>query len=88
MLVVLALVAAVTGPSTSKKTGYQVRVIFDDAAFAVQGEEVRVAGAVVGSIQSLDVTPQRKAAVTLLDHRPPVHAVPRRTPPARSGPSR
>ena len=53
---------------------YQVRAIFDDASFAVQGEQVRVAGAPVGSIASLDVcvahTPRRpgtqnKAAVTL-----------------------
>ena len=46
-------------------TGYQVTGIFDDAAFAVQGEEVRVAGATVGSIQSLDVTPDHRAAVTM-----------------------
>jgi ABC-type transporter Mla subunit MlaD len=42
-----------------------VRAIFDDAAFAVSGEDVRIAGATVGSIQSLDVTSVKKAAVTL-----------------------
>jgi phospholipid/cholesterol/gamma-HCH transport system substrate-binding protein len=36
-------------------SGYQVRAIFDDAAFAVPGEEVRIAGAPVGTISSTDV---------------------------------
>jgi len=44
---------------------YLVRAIFDNAAFAVSGEDVRIAGAAVGSIQSLDVTRDKKAAVTL-----------------------
>ena len=53
---------------------YKVRAIFDDASFAVPGEQVRIAGAPVGSIASLDVcvahtatcaTGTRKAAVTL-----------------------
>ena len=57
-----------------KTPTYQVRAIFDDAAFAVPGEDVRVAGAPVGSIQSLDVctnapcpqgSPLNKAAVTI-----------------------
>src|SRR4051812_18145060 len=45
-------------------SGYQVRAIFDNAAYAVPGEEVRVAGQKVGQIDSLDVAYQRKAAVT------------------------
>jgi ABC-type transporter Mla subunit MlaD len=54
---------------------YQVRAIFDNAAFAVAGEDVRIAGANVGSIQSLDVctgkqtctaaSPPNQAAVTI-----------------------
>jgi ABC-type transporter Mla subunit MlaD len=76
VLVAAAAVAAVA--SASGGTGgdpYMVRAIFDDASFAVQGEQVRVAGAPVGSIASLDVcvaqtAPCRpgtlnKAAVTL-----------------------
>lgn len=35
---------------------YLVRAIFDNAGFVVQGEEVRVAGATVGVVQSVDVT--------------------------------
>lgn len=35
---------------------YLVRAIFDNAGFVVQGEEVRVAGATVGVVESVDVT--------------------------------
>ncbi len=35
---------------------YEVRGIFDNGAFMVPGEEVRVAGAKVGSVSSVDVT--------------------------------
>src|SRR4051794_571475 len=45
--------------------GYPGRAIFDDVASAVPGEDVRVAGAKVGSIGKMDVTPQKKAAVQL-----------------------
>ena len=55
-----------SGSSRGAGAPYLVRAIFDDAAFAVAGEDVRIAGADVGSIQSLDVTPDRRhAAVTL-----------------------
>src|SRR3954453_913611 len=46
-------------------SGYEVRAIFDDAASAVPGEDVRIAGAKVGSIGKMDVTPQQKASVVL-----------------------
>jgi ABC-type transporter Mla subunit MlaD len=35
---------------------YEVRAIFDNGGFLVPGEEVRVAGATVGSVSSVDVT--------------------------------
>ncbi len=35
---------------------YLVRAIFDNAGFVVKGEEVRVAGATVGLVESVDVT--------------------------------
>ncbi len=53
------------GSSDGARRTYDVRAIFDNAAFVVQGEDVRIAGVPVGSIQSLDVTPDKKAAVTL-----------------------
>jgi ABC-type transporter Mla subunit MlaD len=66
---IVAAVAAATAFASSRshrpKGPYLVRAIFDDAAFAVSGEDVRIAGATVGSIQSLDVTKEKKAAVTL-----------------------
>ena len=45
--------------------GYQVEALFDNAGFAVPGEEVRIAGAPVGTISALSVTKQNLAAVTL-----------------------
>lgn len=44
---------------------YLVRAIFDDASFAALGEDVRIAGANVGSIRSLGVTKDNRAAVTI-----------------------
>src|SRR5213596_3425557 len=46
-------------------SGYTVRAIFDDVAAAVPGEDVRIAGAKVGTIGSMDVTARKKAAVQL-----------------------
>jgi phospholipid/cholesterol/gamma-HCH transport system substrate-binding protein len=45
--------------------GYEVRAIFDNVASAVPGEDVKVAGAKVGKIESMDVVDGRKAAVVL-----------------------
>ena len=58
-LVLAALAALVVVVITTQSGGrdpYQVRAIFDDASFAVPGEDVRIAGAPVGTIASLDVT--------------------------------
>ncbi|MGH2891281.1 MAG: MlaD family protein, partial [Solirubrobacteraceae bacterium] len=55
---------AQTGSHTAHRA-YLVRAIFDDASFAAQGEDVRIAGANVGSIQSLGVTKDNRAAVTI-----------------------
>ncbi len=80
-LLALVLVAAAAIAAVASASGgpggdpYYVRAIFDDASFAVKGEQVRIAGAPVGSIASLGVcvaqtAPCRagtlnKAAVTL-----------------------
>jgi phospholipid/cholesterol/gamma-HCH transport system substrate-binding protein len=78
--VVLAL-----GASGDPGGAYTVRAIFDDAAFAVAGEDVRIAGATVGTIGSLQVTDRSglggpdsctspgagcKAAITFTINRP------------------
>jgi ABC-type transporter Mla subunit MlaD len=44
---------------------YRVRAIFDNAAFVVRGEDVKISGVKVGKIDSLHVTPDNKAAVVL-----------------------
>src|SRR3954454_10029482 len=49
------LVVAGTGASAGGR-GYQGRAVFDNGAFMVPGEEVRIAGARVGSVDSVDVT--------------------------------
>ena len=78
-LVLIAGAAVATGMATASGGAggdpYYVRAIFDDASFAVRGEQVRVAGAPVGSIAALDVCvahsapcapgTQNRAAVTL-----------------------
>jgi ABC-type transporter Mla subunit MlaD len=70
-LLALVLVAAAVVAAVATASGgpggdpYDVRAIFDDASFAVTGEQVRVAGAPVGSIASLGVTAGKQAAVTL-----------------------
>jgi ABC-type transporter Mla subunit MlaD len=61
LIPVLALVAAVVVvvllvSGGSSKNGYTLRVIFDNGGFMVNGEQVRVAGANVGEIESVDVT--------------------------------
>jgi ABC-type transporter Mla subunit MlaD len=73
LVVVAIAVAVIRGPSSSSSGNgpYLVRAIFDDASFAAQGEDVRIAGANVGSIHSLGVTSGKRAAVTIAitDHR-------------------
>lgn len=65
LVIAAVAVAIVKGSSGSGSGPYTVRAIFDDASFAVQGEDVRIAGANVGTIQSLGVTSGKQAAVTL-----------------------
>jgi phospholipid/cholesterol/gamma-HCH transport system substrate-binding protein len=55
--VVVAIVAIVLLVSSGGGAGgYRVRAIFDSGGFMVKGEQVRVAGATVGEIESVGVT--------------------------------
>jgi ABC-type transporter Mla subunit MlaD len=49
---------------------YRVRAIFMNAFSVIAGEDVKIAGVKVGKIESLDVTPDHKAAVVLRIDRP------------------
>src|SRR3954466_10723961 len=51
-------------------SGYEVRAVFDNAAYIVKGEDVKVAGAVVGSVKSLDVTDDKRAVIVLTITKP------------------
>jgi ABC-type transporter Mla subunit MlaD len=53
--IVVVVVLLVSGGS-SGSSGYVVRAIFDNGGFMVKGEQVRVAGANVGEIESVGVT--------------------------------
>jgi phospholipid/cholesterol/gamma-HCH transport system substrate-binding protein len=54
-----------TGASDGGGSGYKVRAIFNNAFSVIPGEDVKIAGVKVGKIESLDVTPDQKAAVVL-----------------------
>jgi ABC-type transporter Mla subunit MlaD len=60
---VLAVVLA-TGAGGSNQS-YTVRAIFDDAGNIIPGENVKIAGVKVGTVESVAPTPQAKAAVVL-----------------------
>jgi ABC-type transporter Mla subunit MlaD len=49
---------------------YEVRGIFDNAANLTVGEQVKVAGVPVGSVESITPTPQAKAAVVMSITKP------------------
>lgn len=65
LLAAIVVLVLGTGASGGGGDGYRVRAIFDNAASIVAGEDVKVAGVKVGTIASLDVTPDKKAAVVL-----------------------
>jgi ABC-type transporter Mla subunit MlaD len=51
---IVLVVLLVSGDDSSD--GYRIRAVFDNGGFMVKGEQVRVAGANVGVIESVDVT--------------------------------
>jgi ABC-type transporter Mla subunit MlaD len=70
-LVALLIALPALGSNGSNGT-YEVRGIFDNGSFVVNGEEVRVAGATVGTVKSVDVS--RDGEIASLEGGP--HAVP------------
>jgi len=68
-----ACLAAVVLLATSAGGGngnYTVRAIFDDAANAIAGENVKIDGVVVGKVNSVTPTPKAQAAVVLSINNP------------------
>jgi phospholipid/cholesterol/gamma-HCH transport system substrate-binding protein len=67
LLLAAALVVLLLGTGASNGDGgtYRVRAIFDSASFLVPGEDVKISGVKVGTIESLDVTRENKAAIVL-----------------------
>jgi phospholipid/cholesterol/gamma-HCH transport system substrate-binding protein len=61
--IVIGIVREATDDDT--KDHYFVRAIFDNASTIVPGEDVKVAGVPVGIVSDMDVTGDKKAAVTL-----------------------
>lgn len=55
VIAVVAVVLIVSGGDDGED-GYKVRAVFDNGAFMVKDEQVRVAGANVGTIESVDVS--------------------------------
>jgi ABC-type transporter Mla subunit MlaD len=52
----IVVVVLVVAGDDSSSDGYQVRAVFDNGGFMVNGEQVRVAGANVGEIEEVNVT--------------------------------
>ena len=56
ILVIAVTVVAVSGVGASDNGGYEVRAVFDNAGFLVNGEDVRIAGAKVGSVADVEIS--------------------------------
>jgi phospholipid/cholesterol/gamma-HCH transport system substrate-binding protein len=65
LIAAAAAVVLVFARAGNEAAKYKVRAIFDNAGFVISGEDVKVAGVRVGSIDSIEVTDDFKAAVVL-----------------------
>jgi phospholipid/cholesterol/gamma-HCH transport system substrate-binding protein len=71
LLIALALGGAATlavvgtGAGDGDGGSYEVRAIFDNAVSVIPGESIKIAGVKVGTVSSLDITKDAKAAVVL-----------------------
>jgi ABC-type transporter Mla subunit MlaD len=65
LIAAAAAFAVVVLGAGEENEDYKVRAIFENAGFVIPGEDVKVAGVRVGSIASIDVTDDNKAAVVL-----------------------
>ena len=65
VVAVPTMLAFSVGANSDDSGEYLVRAVFDNASFVVEGEDVKVAGVKVGKVKALDVTEDKKAALTL-----------------------
>jgi phospholipid/cholesterol/gamma-HCH transport system substrate-binding protein len=56
LLVAAVVVVVLLASGGDSSSGYRIRAVFDNGAFMVNGEQVRVAGANVGTIESVSVS--------------------------------
>jgi ABC-type transporter Mla subunit MlaD len=61
----IAFVAMAVVLRTSSKRGYRVDAIFNDVAFLIAGQDVRIAGATAGTVEKVLLTPDHKARVEM-----------------------
>lgn len=64
-LIGAVLAAVITSRADSGDGAYVVRAVFDNSSFVIPGEDVKVAGVKVGTIQAVGLTGDNKAAITL-----------------------
>jgi phospholipid/cholesterol/gamma-HCH transport system substrate-binding protein len=69
-VLVAASALVIFGTGAGNGDAYRVRAIFMNAFSVIPGEDVKIAGVKVGKIESLDVTPDHKAAVVLRIDKP------------------
>jgi ABC-type transporter Mla subunit MlaD len=65
VVAVIAAAVVATGAGGDGDGDYKVRAVFNNAEFLIPGEDVKVAGAKVGKVESLDVTSDLRAAAVL-----------------------
>lgn len=70
LVVAAAVVLVASGAGGDSGGAYRVRAIFMNAFSVIPGEDVKIAGVKVGKIESMDVTPDHRAAVVLRIDKP------------------
>jgi phospholipid/cholesterol/gamma-HCH transport system substrate-binding protein len=66
-------IGALLGAGGGGGGAYRVRAVFDNASFLIPGEDVKIAGVKVGTIDAVQLTPANKAAVVLRIDDPAFH---------------
>jgi phospholipid/cholesterol/gamma-HCH transport system substrate-binding protein len=65
VFLVAAVIGALVAASGGGDGAYRVRAVFDNASFIIPGEDVKIAGVKVGTVDDLDLTSGNKAAIVL-----------------------